>query len=235
MPPHAPAPEGATALQLLEFVREPFAAAMSQSMQLPAFIALFGIVATLFLVGFTASAATREPPPGAGDLPDDADFVDDDYDDDDYVEYLLLRDPDVGPQRDTGIEPAYQEERNTEPLGGRFRHPHPAPADAWHSDPVESWHSLLDDPNSVSRAEPIGFAHNGSHVDGEQRFRPVAEFSPRSFKAPPPGSRLALPSARRQSGSARHQLSEGRARRNQHYRPDPDDDSASSGRHSSGE
>jgi EmrB/QacA subfamily drug resistance transporter len=102
MPPHAPAPEGATALQLPEFVREPFAAAMSQSMLLPAFIALFGIVATLFLVGSTASAATHEPPPGAGDLPDDGGFVDDDYHDDHYVEYILLRDPDVGPSEIPG-------------------------------------------------------------------------------------------------------------------------------------
>jgi Major Facilitator Superfamily len=240
--PHAPAPEGVTALQLPEFVREPFSAAMSQSMLLPAFIALFGIVAALFLVGFTASATTREPHPEGGylpgDPPDDGDFVDDDYDDDDYVEYILLPDllpdPDIGPQGDTGIEPAYQKEGDTAPLQTRFRHPRPAPADAWHSDPVESWHSLLDHPVSVGHAEPIGFAHNGSHVDDGQRFRPIAEFSARSFKVPPHGDRLAPPSARQQSGSAHHQLTEGEAPRNQHYRPDPDDDPASYGRHSSG-
>jgi EmrB/QacA subfamily drug resistance transporter len=39
-------------LQLPEFLRVPFSAAMSQSMLLPAFIALFGIVAAQFMIGF---------------------------------------------------------------------------------------------------------------------------------------------------------------------------------------
>ena len=30
----------------------------------------------------------------------------------------------------------------------------------------------------VPEVEPIGFAHNGFHVDDEQRFRPIEEFSP---------------------------------------------------------
>ena len=41
-----------TALQLPGFLRDPFSSAMSQSMLLPAFIALFGIGAALFMVGF---------------------------------------------------------------------------------------------------------------------------------------------------------------------------------------
>jgi hypothetical protein len=232
MPPRPPAPEGATTLQLPEFVREPFSAAMSQSVLLPAFIALFGIVAALFLVGFTASS-TREPLPDGGHLPgdppEDGDFVDDDYDH--YIEYILLRDPDIGPQ-DAGIEPVYQEESDTEPLEERFGHPRPAPADTWHSGPVESWHSLLDDP--LPQDEPIGFAHNGSHVDDEKRFRPIAEFAPRPFGSASHDDRRAPPSGRHLNGSVRHQLSEGEAPRGQHYRPDPDDDPTSYGRHSSG-
>lgn len=59
MPPmsndgHA-AGEGGSAVQLPEFLREPFAAAMSESMLLPAFIALFGIIAALLLAGIASS------------------------------------------------------------------------------------------------------------------------------------------------------------------------------------
>src|SRR6202008_4301661 len=54
------------ALQLPEFLREPFSAAMSQSMLLPAFIALFGVAAALFMIGFTGSAPADEPGPRTG-------------------------------------------------------------------------------------------------------------------------------------------------------------------------
>ncbi|MGA9679537.1 MAG: MFS transporter, partial [Mycobacterium sp.] len=98
-------PTGAGALTLPEFLREPFAAAMSQSILLPAFVALFGVIAALFLVDVIGSATTRE---GGSDAQD----ADDDDDDDDYVEYILRREPDTN-------EPA----RDTEPLQ----------ASAWHS------------------------------------------------------------------------------------------------------
>ena len=89
-----------------EFLREPFAAAMSQSILLPAFVALFGVIAALFLVDVIGSATTRE---GGSDAAEDDDGDDDD---DDYVEYILRREPDTN-------EPA----RDTEPLQ----------ASAWHS------------------------------------------------------------------------------------------------------
>jgi EmrB/QacA subfamily drug resistance transporter len=189
-------PEGTT-LQLPEFLREPFAAAMSQSTLLPAFIALFGIAAAMFMVGFATSAVTRQPgPPGRllpGHLPgrsdgfdgraermsitpdDQGDFVDDDYDDDAYVEYTLSREPDISRQPDLQVEPTYDD---TEPLAAGVEHPRPAPAVERHSDPVESWPSLLDEPGPAAEAELIGFAHNGFHVDDEQRFRPIADFLP---------------------------------------------------------
>ncbi|GLE52301.1 MFS transporter [Mycobacterium montefiorense] len=58
---HAPAADGgATALKLPEFLHEPFSAAMSQSIMLPASIAVLGIGAALFLVGFAPLVLTRQ-------------------------------------------------------------------------------------------------------------------------------------------------------------------------------
>lgn len=165
-------PEGGkgAALQLPEFLREPFSAAMSQSMLLPAFIALFGVGAALFMVGFAASAAGGDSPrprSGAGDAADglmdaldartrrirvrpnvsadfDAGYDDVFDDDDDYVEYIVPRPPNASADAD---------EHDTEPLLTQTR---PAPAEV----------------------EPVGFAHNGFHVDAEQSFRPFEEFGP---------------------------------------------------------
>ncbi|CAN5587607.1 hypothetical protein BH09ACT7_BH09ACT7_50420 [soil metagenome] len=108
-------------------------------------------------------------------------------DDDDYVEYTVTRDPE--PHRQTepesNPEPALSvDDGDTSPLPTRIEHPLPAPAEAWHSAPVESWHSLLEDAKpaeAVAESEPIGFAHNGFHVD-EGQFRPV----------PPPPAREPL-------------------------------------------
>jgi EmrB/QacA subfamily drug resistance transporter len=93
MPSPAPSAsaEDATAVQLPEFLREPFAAAMAQSVLLPAFVVLFGVVAALFVLGFAPSAAGE--PSDEGDVADDYDF--DDYED--YVELRLVREPDVAP------------------------------------------------------------------------------------------------------------------------------------------
>lgn len=82
-------------LQLPDFAREPFAAAMSQSMLLPAFIALFGIVAALFLVGIAGSMHSDGTP--YDEDPHDDYQYDDDFDDDEYVEYILRREPDDQP------------------------------------------------------------------------------------------------------------------------------------------
>ncbi|MEZ0366293.1 MFS transporter [Mycobacterium sp. pUA109] len=176
---------GGEVLQLPEFLREPFAAAMSDAMLLPAFIALFGVIAALFLVGMI----TAEPPPPARA----AAFADlDDVEQrpaifegrtevipvipaDDDVEYPF--DPPVAaPAGDIGPEP--EDDRDTDPLPVP-----PTAADPWPGDPLESWPSLANDPvHDLKRnaaVEPIGFAHNGFHVDDEQRFRPLADLSPR--------------------------------------------------------
>jgi hypothetical protein len=220
-----------TALQLPGFLREPFAAAMSQSMLLPAFIALFGIAAALFMIGFTGDDQRSRTGAGhdkAGDhggseertrrirVRPSASLVGEDDtfegfqdgfdDDDDYVEYTL---PPVRadlPEWSRDVRPARTriDEGNTEPLPVHAEHPRPVPADTWHTGPIESWRSLLDEDEPVSEDEPIGFAHNGFHVDDEQRFRSIGEFSP-----PPKPSRP----------------------RNRHHRADPDE-SAGQGRHS---
>jgi hypothetical protein len=218
---------GAISLQLPEFVRGPFSAAMSQSLLLPSFIALFGIVAALFLVGFAPSTSTgkRRGRTRRGHVRLDDDPIDHDYDDDDYVEFILRREPDIWPAPGVPARPAYQQESDTEPLDERVQHPRPAPAGGWRSDPADPSHSLRDDP--APRPQPIGFAHNGSHIDNERRFRPVAEFArPDDRRVPPPQRHL--------NGFAGHQLGGGEAPRGRRHRPDPDDEPTSYGRHSSG-
>jgi len=136
--PARTAAAGQRGVLLPEFVREPFSAAMSQSVLLPAFIALLGVVAALLLVDLKRA---REP--------DDDDIVDEDYDDDPYVEYILLREPDIADN--AGLTPRVQPSapvRRDVPRHGR--------AVGW--DPP---------------VQPIGFAHNGSHIDVGRRARAV--------------------------------------------------------------
>jgi hypothetical protein len=127
-------------------------------------------------------------------------------DDDDYVEYTLPPVRADQPERSRDVRPARAriDEGSTQPLPVHAEHPRPAPADTWHTGPIESWRSLLDEDEPVSEDELVGFAHNGFHVDDEQRFRPIEEFSP-----PPKPSRP----------------------RNRHHRADPDEP-AGQGRHS---
>jgi EmrB/QacA subfamily drug resistance transporter len=210
--------EDALALQLPRFLREPFAAAMSESVLLPAFIALFGIIAALFLVG-SAPWAGKGDGRGGDDSagPDDDDAVDDDYDDDEYVEFVLVREPDG--------------ERGSHPVPPRQRvdRPRPAPTAVPRRGPTDSWHNVLDDP--AAPAQPIGHAHNGSHVDSGRRLRQVAVRRPP--KPAPPGDRLTRPPRRQHNGSAGRHFPEGDSVRGQHHRSDPDDDPTGSGRHSS--
>lgn len=202
---------------LPEFLRGPFAAAMSQSVLLPAFIALFGIVAALFLVGFRPWAHRDGGTDAFG--PDDygGDYHDDYDDDDAYVELILVREP----------EPEAQQR------AGQPRRPQPTPAppaDVRRRDPVESRRSVLDE--RPAQVQPIGFAHNGSHVDGGKRLRQVAVR--RAPKPGPPADRFTRPPRRHHPGPAGHHLGEGESLRGQHHRPDPDDDPTGYGRHSSG-
>ncbi|MGD9620268.1 MAG: MFS transporter [Mycolicibacterium sp.] len=89
--------EGAVT-ELPEFLHAPFAAAMSQAMLLPAFVALFGVVIALFLVGFDGSREAYRlgalpAQTGAGQQDGQGgEFFDDEYDDDEYVEFVIDRD-----------------------------------------------------------------------------------------------------------------------------------------------
>ena len=149
MPPMAadrPSGEGSVT-QLPGFLHEPFAAAMSQSLLLPAFIALFGVVAALFLLGFARPARP------AATAPDERDeyWDDDEYvDDDDYVEFTVLHDEPqplvpATPLHPSRRPPNRHDEGDTEPMAARHDHLLTPPAETWHDEPVESWQSLLDD------------------------------------------------------------------------------------------
>jgi hypothetical protein len=144
----------------------------------------------------------------------------------------------------------------TEPMRSRADHVLHAPAEVWHGAPVESWHSLLEDepeplapesppeepPREAWRSildellgdapakpkpEPIGFAHNGFHVDEEQRFQSL----------PPPAPEEAEPP--RHGRAARHHRHQEHAEKRpfwfesngRHSRDDPDD-ASSYGKHS---
>jgi hypothetical protein len=99
---------------------------------------------------------------------------------------------------------------DTGPVG--FVRPRAASADAWRSEPFDSLHSLLEGP--LQDDVPIGFAHNGFHVEPEERFSSIAEFfSASAFRSGAPDDRP-VP-------------------RGQHYHLD--DDAADYGRHSSEE
>ncbi len=174
-PADAPRGEGSVT-QLPGFLQEPFSAAMSQSMLLPAFVALFGVIAALFLLGFgTQSAdrlafsrddhgsddrteASRFARSLAGSAEEDhrqysrdyveyADYGDEEFvDDDEYLEYLVSWDE---PEPSVLVD-----EDDTEPLASRAEHLLHPPAEAWHGAPVDSWHSLLADELPQVQSEP---------------------------------------------------------------------------------
>ncbi|WP_204354690.1 hypothetical protein [Mycobacterium leprae] len=72
---------------------------MSESMLLPACIALFGIIAALFMVDGTVSVMSRVAGGGLGPFPNG----DGGYDNDDYVELIFHRAPDIDARPD--VEP----------------------------------------------------------------------------------------------------------------------------------
>lgn len=207
-------PTGETALQMPPFLREPFSVAMSQSMLLPAFVSLFGVVAALFLVDAFVSvggnAGHRQPdtPPMAPDRADEqpasatgpapvaADteingpfrraypavlahdisypegFVDDD---DAHVEFSVGRPDHFTSEQDSSPADSGDDSvasPDPEPLVTATAHLQQAPGGTRHSASVDPGRG----PFAGGRAEPpdpepIGFAHNGFHVDLNHRFR----------------------------------------------------------------
>ena len=207
--------QGAVA-RLPAFLHGPFSDALSQSLLLPAAVALCGVIAALFLRG-----SGDGPGSGPGRLVDASTYVEPDYfrDDDDYVEYAVEWSSDEEAEwQAEPDEPVYAAPRHvdviaadesvTTPFAAHVEHPLHAPAETWHGGPFESWHGLLDDdpdtvPERIAFAEPtsIRFAHNGFHVEAEENLR---------VPPPPP------------TGGGRHSRDESRT----------DDDAGTYGRHS---
>src|SRR5262245_23710989 len=143
MPAQATQGEGAVT-QLPAWLHEPFAAAMSQSMLLPAFFALFGVVAAVFLLGFGNSDRL-----GEDDDLDEADrnagyaveFGGDEtfVDDDEYLEYEVPWDDEPEP-----VEQVDDWEYSPRKLG-----PHPPEGQG---DMVDEW---LSDLPAKPKSEPI--------------------------------------------------------------------------------
>src|SRR5207248_2350468 len=277
MPAQATQGEGAVT-RLPAWLHDPFAAAMSQSILLPAFFALFGVVAAVFLLGFGDPDSLVEDDDDELDDPDrnagfaveyggDETFVDDD----EYLEYEVHWDDDpADPGPVTQAEPVVRPEPVvhvddpvTEPIQSRADHLLHAPAEAWHSAPVESWRHLPPDDEPVApaheaepdreswrnildqlltdvppvkpKSEPIGFAHNGFHVDEEERFQPLPP--PAREPTPPPASEPTPPP--RHERRARHYLPENQPQKRpfwfesgRHSRDDDPDDASRYGRHS---
>jgi hypothetical protein len=171
--------------RLPAFLHAPFSAALSQSLLLPAFVALVGVVAALFLRGFQrgfggASSADRGST-ATGRVLDARRHVEPDYflDDDDYVEYTV--DWSAEAEDAEGDEPVLArdgiaaDESVTVPLSVHVEHPLHAPADTWHGGPVQTWHSLMTHESAAARDGvehvPNGYVHNGFHTESADRLR----------------------------------------------------------------
>jgi hypothetical protein len=179
-------------MDLPSWLDGPFAAAMSQSMLLPAFIALFGVVAAMFMLGFGKENLDPPAPTEHRDEPyaaypvehgGDQSFVDDD----EYVEYTIAWD-EPAPARVAEPVQMMDDEGDTEPIRVSTEpirvstEPPPPTPELPTESPHEPWRSILDellgDMPAKPAVEPIGFAHNGFHVDDEQRFEPLRHPDP---------------------------------------------------------
>ena len=150
-----PAGEAAAVTELPEALQVPFAAALSQSLLLPAFVSLLGVVAAIFLRGSGSEPALPGTfrPLRDGDRSPRADH---DYfrDDDDYVEYTVDW-ADHGHVHSTAVAapaspvvPAVPvppaDDTATDRFVAHVEHPLPAPADEWRGGPVDSWEHLFE-------------------------------------------------------------------------------------------
>lgn len=161
-----PAPQvDGQAAALPAFLHAPFASAMAQAMLLPAFVALLGVIAALFLFGVSDSPPVQAPPSRAPD-PDDDDLYWADGEDD-YIEYeVSWDDADAGPEthprvvasREVGN--AWVDTHVLDPVAA------PLPDGAEQAPPHQSeprWRSMLDQlpDEPADRSSSNGFGHNG--------------------------------------------------------------------------
>jgi EmrB/QacA subfamily drug resistance transporter len=148
------------------FLHGAFSDALSQSLLLPAFVALFGVVCAIFLRGTEpGDAVTNIGPPArvpAAEHPYEEQHSLDEHwdDDDDYLEYTVERLPEIRATDyptdlipaifDEGVEP----DEPTDRLYTHVEHPLPAPADSWHAGPVETWQHVTDELPPVEESAP---------------------------------------------------------------------------------
>jgi len=195
-------PQGA-ALQLPKFLREPFAAAMSQSMLLPAFVALFGVTAALFMVGFAGSAGSDGRRARAGEDPAAANGT--------VNLDARSRRVRVRPSAAQGFGGGFDErsDGSVDDFPGGFDDdddyveytlsPAPSASARRSRAPVPPARAYVNEDRTVPLAvqsvqprpakavEPIEPAHKGFQgfqgfqVDNERRFQPVEEFTPRDY------------------------------------------------------
>ncbi|MGK2866983.1 MAG: MFS transporter [Mycobacterium sp.] len=157
----------------------PFSEALAQSLLLPAFIALVGVVGAIFLRGSGPQAAAPTFGVPAAKPLDDPHVIDEQHsldeqwdDDDEYIEYAVEWQPDI-PAADepTDLIPAVRAEideaapepihepidvpePDTDRLYARVEHPLPAPADTWHAGPVKTWQHVTDDVPPIEEPAP---------------------------------------------------------------------------------
>jgi EmrB/QacA subfamily drug resistance transporter len=275
----SPRGEGAVT-RLPAFLHRPFSDAMSQSTLLPAFIALFGVVAVLFFAGARPASAlrSRRARIGAahGESFEDSEpltdvipaiheqYLVDEYgtyldEFDDYAEYTLEPpepvdeydrmpsipvEPDSAPPDDWWHDALAEDD--TEPMAIRADPLRGEPVDL---EPDRRHETLYHEPPDRwlhSSDEPIGFAHNGLHIDREQLFREIGSDEPLARRADSSDEPLARradssdePLARRADSSdeplARRADSSDRPSRGRHAADsmrDYDPDAESYGRHS---
>lgn len=168
--------------QLPEFLQPPFASAMSQAMLLPAFAALFGVVAALFLLPFLAAPTQSPRGPEEPHEPYDPDhelyWADGE---DEYLEY------EVTWQHHEPHQPAPSDaladtdvlDSVTEPMREEYRPEQPAAAPS----AKQEWRSILDQLLDEPVHDTNGHAHNGFHLadgfDGREdgQDRPTGKHS----------------------------------------------------------
>lgn len=155
--------------QLPEFLQPPFASAMSQAMLLPAFAALFGVVAALFLLPFLATPASS--PQG---LEEPHETYDPDHElywadgEDEYLEYEVTWE-DHEPHQPAPAD-AIVDTDVLDPVTEPMREEHRPDLSAAAPSPKQEWRSILD--QLLDEPDRNGHAHNGFHladgVDGQQ-------------------------------------------------------------------
>ena len=148
--PGGPAAQESAVRELPGFLHEPFAAALSQSLLLPAFVALFGVIAALFFIGgmrrriegpsFSPAEAVTDPIP-----------VHEGWDDDFYFEYNVFEHDAVG------YNGAYHDEYH-----GVVGPPGVPPVDDAREADTDRlrWHE--------PEPEPVGLGHNGFHLEDDR-------------------------------------------------------------------